>query len=1079
MADTLLELLEDRYLRAFAGPRVYERGVTYYKAGRVNIEVTNQQEATCKVRGMHTYIVSLWVHYNDLGATCSCPHAESGWFCKHMVAAGLAVREVLLSQDPSSWRVALSRVLNSKDEKSKRSPSKPFWFFLSLQTGSLGWILSPHTISLNKKQQNELSDHSELSVVDFLELVSHKRKFLNYVKGASNNLDPSACANCGPGVIAFSNIIRQQWVARRRYSHYASQNYPLAEYLSILSRMDIPLFLGDYRNPLRSPIQVLPDPAEMVLWISKTKSGVEIRGKFQIGELMVDAAAGNVEVITQSEPIWVLADRFLFQIGRSISEGDLYSWLQKPSLEIPREFEDEFLGTYFHNLADRYRLDGDQITWLDVVDAPVKRLYLSEEKGELRAELRFGYGDFEVPYDRLYPGQTIQRLPDAWTLVRIHRYPSVEAETYGSVSSATYGLKKGGKHTPENEYILRANIHPIDFLMRYVPRLTSAGFEIFGEEKLKTVRVNRHTPSLSFNVASGIDWFDVNAIVIFGEVETSLQEIRKAIRRKERYVKLADGTIGEIPEAWLQRYKHLFGLGEPVNGGIRLSNHHVTLIDQLTVGANQVEFDTEYQRRRRLLYDFSGIKPVDLPSGFVGELRPYQKAGYDWLHFLHKYDFGGCLADDMGLGKTIETLAFVQSLHEIGDPTGTVLVVLPRSLLINWQREAARFTPELRVLVYFGKDRSADQKRFDNFDLVLTTYGVMLRDIESLKHYRFHYVILDESQAIKNPLAKTSRAARLMSSDHRLTLTGTPVENSTFELWALFAFLNPGLFGNLEYFKREFGNPIEKNGDLETSQLLRKMVYPFILRRTKEQVAPELPPRTERIVYCDMEPAQRRFYNHTREAYRARLMGLIENQGMGSSKMQILEGLLRLRQICNHPKLVKDDFRGDSAKFKLLLELLATLRVEGHKALIFSQFVQMLEIVRREIDDMRIPYVYLDGQTHKRQERIDSFQNQSDIPFFLISLKAGGVGLNLTAADYVIHIDPWWNPAVEMQASDRTHRIGQDKPVFIYKLITRDSVEEKILQLQERKKALVEQLITTESSFLKNLTVEDINVLFS
>ncbi len=310
-------------------------------------------------------------------------------------------------------------------------------------------------------------------------------------------------------------------------------------------------------------------------------------------------------------------------------------------------------------------------------------------------------------------------------------------------------------------------------------------------------------------------------------------------------------------------------------------------------------------------------------------------------------------------------------------------------------------------------------------------------------------------------------------------MTGTPVENNTFELWSQFAFLNPGLLGNLEYFKEEFAGPIERKKDDGTANFLRKMVYPFILRRTKAQVAPELPLRTERILYADMEPAQRKLYNKTRDYYRALLLGVIEEEGMNNARMKVLEGLLRLRQISNHPKLVEKDFRGESAKMELLIEHLETLEAEGHKALVFSQFVEMLKLVRAELDKRKIKYNYLDGRTQKRQEQVDKFQADPKIPFFLISLKAGGVGLNLTAADYVIHIDPWWNPAVEMQATDRTHRIGQDKPVFVYKLIARESVEEKILQLQDQKRALVEQLISTEASFFKELTAEDIKVLFS
>jgi non-specific serine/threonine protein kinase len=319
----------------------------------------------------------------------------------------------------------------------------------------------------------------------------------------------------------------------------------------------------------------------------------------------------------------------------------------------------------------------------------------------------------------------------------------------------------------------------------------------------------------------------------------------------------------------------------------------------------------------------------------------------------------------------------------------------------------------------------------------------------------------------------------LLDAEHRLVMTGTPVENNTFELWSQFAVLNPGLLGNMDYFKSAFANPIEGRRDEQAAGTLRKLVYPFILRRTKEQVAPELPPRTERILYTDMEAAQKKLYTQTRERYRAELLGLIESEGINDTRFKILEGLLRLRQIAIHPALVDSKFNGEAPKFEILLETLETLQAENHKALVFSQFVEVLKLIRGELDARKIKYVYLDGKTQNRQVRVDQFQNDPDYPFFLISLKAGGVGLNLTAADYVIHLDPWWNPAVEMQASDRTHRIGQKKPVFIYKLITRGSVEEKILELQTRKKVLVKQLITAEASFFKSITKEDVRDLFS
>jgi non-specific serine/threonine protein kinase len=552
----------------------------------------------------------------------------------------------------------------------------------------------------------------------------------------------------------------------------------------------------------------------------------------------------------------------------------------------------------------------------------------------------------------------------------------------------------------------------------------------------------------------------------------------KAVRKGERYVKLADGTFGQIPEDWLERYKHLFGLAEETEKGLRVRDVQIPLLDRLLEDASEVEAAREFQERRERLRAFEQIVPQPLPQGFRGELRPYQKAGVDWLHFLHQYHFGGVLADDMGLGKTVQALVFLQSLKERGEAKRASLLVVPKSLLVNWQREAARFTPELRILEFTGAGRQKDPSIFDEYDIVLTTYGTMLRDVEFLRTYRFHYVILDESQAIKNPLAKTARAARLLNADHRLVMTGTPVENTTFELWSQFAFLNPGLLGSLESFKENFATPIESRGDEEAASTLRKLVYPFILRRTKAQVAPELPPRTERTLYVELEPAQRKLYNRLRDRYRAELLGLIETRGIQNARMKILEGLLRLRQVCIHPGLVEPTYREDAAKFELLFEMLETLRAENHKALVYSQFVEVLKRVRAGLEERGIAYAYLDGQTRDRHAQVDRFQSDPAVPFFLLSLKAGGVGLNLTAADYVIQLDPWWNPAVEMQAADRAHRIGQDKPVFIYKIIARETVEEKILQLQEKKRGLVEQLITTEESFFKSLTREDVEVLF-
>ncbi len=748
-------------------------------------------------------------------------------------------------------------------------------------------------------------------------------------------------------------------------------------------------------------------------------------------------------------------------------------------LTIPAGDEQEFRSKFLYPILERLPLHGDVVSWTEVEAAPTPRLYLSDDKGALRAILKFGYDAYEVGVDLKAGASTVLDIPNSWGMVRIHRRRLDEDRYYQLLTNVRYGLKRSTKFHQEGGFELRSRMHPFDFLVHAIPRLVEAGFEVYGEESLKTARVNRHTPTISLNISSGVDWFDVKADVHFGDQQVDLQTIRRALRKQERYVKLADGSVGQIPEDWLERYKKLFDLAEETETGLRVRDYHLPLVDTLLMDANESQVAGEFNERRERLRSFDHIQRQAAPAGFTGELRPYQVSGLEWLHFLYDYGFGGCLADDMGLGKTIQLLAFLQSLREQGKLEGPSLLVVPKSLIANWLREAERFTPGLRFLEYMGNSRKKDTAVFKEYDVILTTYGTLLRDIEFLRSFQFFYAILDELQNIKNAQAQSSKAVRLVNARHRLVMTGTPVENNTFELWSQFAFLNPGLLGSMDYFRHEFVSPIESKTSEETVQLLRRLVYPFILRRTKEQVAPELPPRTERILYTDLEPAQLKFYNHTRDYYRGLLMGMIDEAGMDDARMKILEGLLRLRQICIHPRLVDASYHGGSPKFEVLLETIETLRSEGHKALIFSQFVQTLHLLQAELDQRRIPYAYLDGQTIERQAQVDLFQNDPAIPLFLISLKAGGVGLNLTAADYVIHIDPWWNPAVEMQAADRAHRIGQDKPVFIYKIIARNSVEEKILELQEHKKELVDKLIGAEGSFFKSITKEDVKALFS
>lgn len=601
------------------------------------------------------------------------------------------------------------------------------------------------------------------------------------------------------------------------------------------------------------------------------------------------------------------------------------------------------------------------------------------------------------------------------------------------------------------------------------------GITILGFNELSGNKLNAHSIKVSVQVLSGINWFNSLVKVSFGKKQASLKHIHKAIRSKTRYVQLDDGTLGILPQDWIDKFSAYFNAGEILDHEtIRIAK---TNFDTLTALYEEPWFSTDAKRAINELNDkfanFKGIYPVEVPHGLNTQLRDYQKSGLNWLNFLDDFNFGGCLADDMGLGKTIQIIAFI--LMQRGKTKhNTNLLVVPTSVIFNWASEVEKFAPSLNLLTLYGSNRTKDLQDFDQYDIILTSYGTLVSDINTLKKYTFNYVFLDESQNIKNPSSQRHKAATQLQSRNRIAITGTPIENNTFDLYGQLSFACPGLLGNKQYFKDIYSTPIDKFKVSKRANELREKIKPFILRRTKEQVAAELPEKTEMMVYCEMNEEQRKIYAAYEKEFRE-FISALDEQELPKSSVHILKGLTMLRQICNSPELLKGNrLKGDSScKIDEILEQIES-KAPKHKILVFSQFVGMLDLIKRELNKRKLQYAYLTGQTRNRKEEVDSFENDPEIRVFLISLKAGGTGLNLTAADYVYLVDPWWNPAVENQAIDRCHRIGQKNNIVAVRLICKDTIEEKIMNLQASKKGLADDLIKADGPGVKALRKTDL-----
>jgi superfamily II DNA or RNA helicase len=1114
-------------------PEVWTRGLILYQQGRVTLTYTADSRLTATVQppiGAPYHVeLALDLVLSDIEAICTCPDYGGGTLCHHIWATVLAADEVSWLQESLPLVDDLTVSHQDEDLECPEFDGSDERRLLSALFGTLRKVERGRVIPLPRRPDRRPPPPKPPTWQDRLQrIIRHTTEHQRRIAAAPPGSQPRARRawyvwnidmSLEVGGLALEYYhqerrqngtfgkIKAQGVSREDVDAYEDPaDQRLLEFLLGHTAYETPSPSSPYfhREPPRprscvvAPVLydlLLPElcATERLLWVrdgdalDDTQSVAWDAGPPWQFKLRIDPDAarqswrlqgqlvrGDNEV-PLSDPVLLLAKglvlfpRHASRLEASQDFGWIATLRQVGELRIPYAERDPFLQMWWSApvlpLADL----PPELDLPSELGAPTGTLTVfTPPRGHdayLYANVTVRYGDDPVDPEPFQAG-----IVD-WKAQRVIRRDR-EAETALLTQLTDLGVRPNPQSHLDADYRLAP---------RQLSALTEALLHRSWVVEADGVRMRAPGP-MTFQVTSGVDWFELHGQVEFGDLTVGLPTLLRALRRGERYVLLDDGSQGLLPETWLARYGKFADLGESQADTIRFKPSQALLLDALLAEQQHLSVDPGFVRWREQLRTFTGIEPASPPATFEGQLRPYQQDGLGWLHFLQDFHLGGCLADDMGLGKTIQVLALLASRRDpnraADNPPRPSMVVVPRSLVFNWLMEAERFTPTLRVLDYTGPNRAEALAQLDGADVLVTTYGILRRDIVTLKALNFDYAILDEAQAIKNADSQAAKAGRLLQAEHRLALTGTPVENHLSDLWSLCEFLNPGMLGRSSVFQ-QITKSSEAQDDAQLN-LLATAIRPVMLRRTKAQVLHDLPDKTEQTLFCDLPPAQRQLYDELRNYYRTQLHQRVQEVGLKRSKIQILEALLRLRQAACHPGLIDPERTGDpSAKLDALLEQLEEVIAEGHKALVFSQFTSLLAIVRKQLDARGMVYAYLDGRTRKRQERVERFQQDPSCPLFLISLKAGGHGLNLTAAEYVFILDPWWNPAVEAQAIDRAHRIGQTQPVFAYRLISRDTVEDKIVALQQSKRELADSIVAADGNLMRQLTATDLELLIS
>jgi superfamily II DNA or RNA helicase len=787
----------------------------------------------------------------------------------------------------------------------------------------------------------------------------------------------------------------------------------------------------------------------------------------------------NALVLWNATDAWLLRNNEFRRFGEGLPPGST-NLIERPLL-LDGDRALRFLAFDLQRLREAFDVRaGKDIRLPEIATAlPAFELRLAGTLNSITGELMCSYGDL-MPIKALANAQNQFVFRETSSAERPIHPDRVLIRNLDAENAAVARLEQMGfARTDVGGFVLHGQMNVVGFFATGYPKLQRDWkVSLTAQVEKWTGEIERVTPKLEI-VGSGQDWFEVRySLTTAGGEIFSNADIQRLLRSGQSQTRLKNGHLAVIDTAGLEDFEQVIRDCDPAQtqpGLYRINRAHAAYVEETARELGSAVAD----RREALKKFITGCEASPDAKTKLGPLaetlREYQLAGFNWLTRLAANNLGGVLADEMGLGKTVQTLAFLRAHH--GE--GPALVVCPTSLVTNWQKEARKFTPELKTLVLEGANRTAHFKSIAGADLVITSYALLRRDIDALREFTFSTVVLDEAQHIKNPETQNAQAAYALRANHRFVLTGTPMENSVRDLWSIMNFALPGYLGNRNDFRERYELPIARGSAPDVQRRLSRRLQPFLLRRRKRDVAKDLPEKIEQVVFSSLTSPQRAAYDALLREIQQGLGGSSKNVNAGAQRMKMLTGLLRLRQVCCDLRLVGLDKEETSAKLDLLDELLEEAIDGEHRVLVFSQFVSMLHLIRERLEKLEIPFCYLDGSTKQRQEIVDRFQSDPAIPVFLISLKAGGVGLNLSAADTVIHFDPWWNPAVEAQATDRAHRIGQTRVVTAYKLITSDTVEEKILRLQEKKRAAIDAAIDSEEPLMTGLTTEELEELLT